>query len=247
VLEGTDTNFAELLELSKFVPVIVDLWAQWSEPATSLTPVIENLIREYNGRFVLATATGYQRAEYKALGVDFEERNQLFDEALDVLRGVWSEDEFAYEGLHFTARGQTANPKPARVPIWIGGNSQMARRRVATAGDGWNPFPAPAALAQTAKTPVLETTEDLARMLDDLWRRVDEAGRDPAAIDVAFMTPAGGRVADDDFDADAHLVGLEELSRLGVTWNSVGVPGDSLEHALETLERYGQEVIDADR
>jgi putative thioredoxin len=55
VLEGTDTNFAEILELSKFVPVIVDLWAQWSEPATQLTPVMENLIREYNGRFVLAT------------------------------------------------------------------------------------------------------------------------------------------------------------------------------------------------
>jgi len=55
VLEGTDTNFAELLELSKVVPVIVDLWATWSEPATQLTPVIENLIREFNGRFVLAT------------------------------------------------------------------------------------------------------------------------------------------------------------------------------------------------
>jgi putative thioredoxin len=55
VLEGTDTNFAELLELSKIVPVIVDLWAQWSEQATSLTPVMENLIREYDGRFVLAT------------------------------------------------------------------------------------------------------------------------------------------------------------------------------------------------
>jgi putative thioredoxin len=55
VLEGTDTNFAELLELSKIVPVIVDLWAAWSEQATQLTPVMENLIREYNGRFVLAT------------------------------------------------------------------------------------------------------------------------------------------------------------------------------------------------
>lgn len=55
VLEGTDTNFAEQLELSKIVPVIVDLWATWSEQATQLTPVIENLIREFNGRFVLAT------------------------------------------------------------------------------------------------------------------------------------------------------------------------------------------------
>jgi len=195
------------------------------------------------GRFVLATATGYQRSEYGALGVDFDQRNELFDEALEVLRGAWTQDDFAYDGLNFSARGQTLNPKPARVPIWIGGNSQMARRRVAEAGDGWNPFPAPAALAQTAKTPVLETPDDLARMLDDLWRRVDQAGRDRADIDVAFMTTEGGQPGDDSFDADAHLAGLDELAALGMTWNGVGIPGDSFEHAIETLERYGREVI----
>src|SRR5688572_27157307 len=92
------------------------------------------------GRFVLAVATGYQRGEYKALGVDFDERNPLFDEALEVIRGVWTTDDFAYEGRHFTATGQTANPKPAYVPIWIGGNSALSRRRVALAADGWSPF-----------------------------------------------------------------------------------------------------------
>lgn len=195
------------------------------------------------GRFILSTATGYQRSEYRALGVDFEERNELFDEALEVIRGVWSTDDYSYEGRHFAAHGQTVNPKPSRVPIWIGGNSQLTRRRVAEVGDGWNPFPAPAALARTAKTPVLETTEDLARMLDDLWRRVDEAGRDPKDIDVAFMTNAGGDPSGEAFDADAHMAGLDELASLGVTWSSVGIPGDSLEHALETLERYGTQVI----
>lgn len=199
------------------------------------------------GRFVLATATGYQRGEYRALGVDYDERNVLFDEALEVLRGVWTTDEFAYEGTHFTASGQTVNPKPTRVPIWIGGNSQMARARVATAGDGWNPFPAPAALARTAKTPVLETVDDLARMLDDLWRRVADADRDPATIDVGFGTSAGGSPASDDFDADAHLAGLDELAALGVTWNGVAIPGDSLDHAIETLQRYGEQVIAAVR
>jgi probable F420-dependent oxidoreductase len=197
------------------------------------------------GRFVLATAVGYQRAEYRALGVDFEERNGLFDESLEVLRGIWGADDFAYEGRHFTAKGQTANPKPTRVPIWIGGNSQLARRRVAEAGDGWNPFPAPATLARTAKTPILETTEDLARMLDDLWRRVDDAGRDPATIDVAFGTRAGGSLGSSRFDADAHRAGLEELAALGVTWNGVGAPGDSLDHSLEALEQYGEQVIRA--
>ncbi len=198
-----------------------------------------------DGRFVLSTAVGYQRSEYNALGVDFDERNALFDEALGVLRGIWTTDDFAHDGMHFRASGQTANPKPTRIPIWIGGNSKLSRQRVADHADAWNPFPAPAALAATAKTPILETNEDLARLLDDLWQRVDEAGRDKSEIDIGFVNLSGGRPGGDDFMVDAHLEGLDDLRALGVTWNSVGVPGDSLEHALETLEHYGAEIIGA--
>src|SRR5680860_463322 len=56
VLEGTDANFGEVLELSMTVPVIVDLWAEWCEPCKQLTPVLEKLIAEYDGKFVLAKA-----------------------------------------------------------------------------------------------------------------------------------------------------------------------------------------------
>ena len=45
-----------------------------------------------DGRFILAIATGYLRGEYRALGVDFEQRNALFDEAVEVIRGIWTED-----------------------------------------------------------------------------------------------------------------------------------------------------------
>jgi probable F420-dependent oxidoreductase len=197
------------------------------------------------GRFILATAVGYQRAEFRALGVDYDARNERFDEAIEVLRGIWTQDEFAYEGATFTAVGQTANPKPAAVPIWIGGNSQRSRQRVADGADGWCPFPAPALLARTVKTPVLETTEDLARMLGDLWRRVEAAGRDPGAIDVAFVNVAGGAPGTPGFDAGVHLAGLEALAALRVTWNSVNVPGDSLDHAIETLEHYGKAILHA--
>lgn len=195
------------------------------------------------GRFTLATAVGYQKAEYRALGVDFDVRNDRFDEAIEVLHGIWSRDDFAYDGSTFTAVGQTANPKPECVPLWVGGNSSRARQRVADFGDGWNPFPAPATLASTAKTTVLETTEDLRRLLDDLWRRLDEAGRDRSSIDVSFMTTAGGAPGSKLFDASAALDGLTELAGLGVTWNSIQVPGDSVEHAIEALEQYGAEVI----
>lgn len=197
-------------------------------------------------RFILAAGTGYLRGEYRALGVDPDERNDRFDEALEVLRGVWTTDDFVHEGSFFRSVGQTANPKPdGPVPVWIGGNSGRARQRVADAADGWNPFPAPAALAKTARTPPLETAADLAERLDDLWRRVDEAGRDRSEIDIAFQAARGGNPGSRDFEPAGHLEAHEELAALGVTWCSVAVPGDSLAHALEALEQYGREVIHA--
>ena len=54
VLDGTDANFGELLELSSRVPVIVALWASWSDPSTQLMTVLEKLITDLAGRFVLA-------------------------------------------------------------------------------------------------------------------------------------------------------------------------------------------------
>jgi probable F420-dependent oxidoreductase len=196
------------------------------------------------GRFTLAVATGYMRGEYQALGVDFEQRNALFDEAIAVIQGIWSEDDFAHEGSTFTARGQTANPKPMpHPPIWIGGNSRLSRRRVARYGNGWSPFPAPRTLAATAKSAPLETVDDLRPMLEELWQFLDEVGRDPAEIDVSFGSPAGGNPGTENFDPAAQLEAVSELAELGVTWSGIGVPGDSVDHAIEALQRFGGSVI----
>jgi probable F420-dependent oxidoreductase len=196
------------------------------------------------GRFTLAVATGYLRGEYQALGVEFDNRNALFDEAIEVILGIWNEDNFAHEGSTFTARGQSANPKPdPHPPIWIGGNSKLSRRRVARYGNGWSPFPAPRVLAQTAKSAVLETVDDLRPMLEELWQLVDEAGRDPASIDVSFGTNAGGNPGNENFNPEAQLESVAELASLGVTWSGIGVPGDSIAHAVEALQRFGETVI----
>ncbi len=128
-------------------------------------------------------------------------------------------------------------------PIWIGGNAGAARQRVADHGDGWCPFPAPAGLAQTARTVALDSVDKLADAIADLRVRLEAAGRDPASIDIAFSNPAGGDPASASFDADAHHEGLARLSDLGVTWIHVGLPGDSLGHALEVLEAYGERVV----
>lgn len=88
-----------------------------------------------NGRFILGVGAGYLKAEYFALGVDFEERNVLFDEALDVLPLHWSGEPFNYQGTHFSCRDTIGRPRPVQqpIPIWIGGNASLTLRRVAEA------------------------------------------------------------------------------------------------------------------
>lgn len=53
VFDGTDANFSQFLDLSMTIPVIVDLWATWCEPCKQLSPILDKLVREYAGRFVL--------------------------------------------------------------------------------------------------------------------------------------------------------------------------------------------------
>jgi probable F420-dependent oxidoreductase len=198
------------------------------------------------GRFTLATGAGYLKREFTALGVVYDERNQLFDEALEVIKAIWTGDDVSYQGAHFEAKGITAHPRPVsdpHPPIWIGGNTGAARRRVATYGDGWCPFPAPAGLAATAGTTALDTIDELAGLIDDLRRRLDEAGRDPAAVDISFSVRDGGTPGQDDFAPEVHHERLAALAALGVTWAQVPLPGDSLAHVLEAIAQYGDAVI----
>ena len=105
-----------------------------------LAKAAATLDRLSNGRLILGCGTGYLKEEFDALGVDFDERNALFDESLDLLRKTWSGKTVRVRGRHFEAVANTANPVPAqsRIPIWIGGNSAPALRRAKAMGDGWH-------------------------------------------------------------------------------------------------------------
>lgn len=196
------------------------------------------------GRFTLSAGSGYLKSEFAALGVDHAARNEIFDESIDVIRAIWTGDDVTFEGEHFSARGITAHPRPTQCPpIWIGGNSARARRRVAERGDGWAPFPAPAELAKTSRTAGLGSIDELAVALDDLQTQLAAHDRSLSDVDVTFACHAGGNPSSATFDADAHIDGIRALEAIGVTWIQVGMSGGDVGRTADEFARYGELVI----
>jgi probable F420-dependent oxidoreductase len=120
-----------------------------------------------NGRFILGVGTGYLKAEFFALGVDFDERNDLFDEALDVMPLHWSGEPFDYQGKHFNCRGTIGRPRPVQtpIPIWIGGNAKRTLRRVGERAQGWMPLTGPAGTFSTVRSPEVTSADDIVTKL----------------------------------------------------------------------------------
>jgi probable F420-dependent oxidoreductase len=194
------------------------------------------------GRLTVVTGTGYLRSEFAALGVDFEERNELFDEALSVLRSIWTDESFVFEGRHFKALGQASVPPPVQrphPPIWVGGNSRIARRRAAASGEGWAPLIIGAEQSKTTRTPAIENVEGLRTAIADLRQLTEEAGRDPAGIDVQVQW----RELAIDRDPDDTLRLLEQLADVGVTWVVLNPPNADVDRCLEAVTSYADRVI----
>ncbi|MEI8392700.1 MAG: TIGR03619 family F420-dependent LLM class oxidoreductase [Actinomycetes bacterium] len=93
------------------------------------------------GRVILGIAAGWLEAEFNALGVPFAERGQRTDEAIDIMRRVWTDDhitaDYPVHNAHFVS--MRTKPQPQRhLPLWIGGHADVALRRATAVGDGWH-------------------------------------------------------------------------------------------------------------
>jgi probable F420-dependent oxidoreductase len=195
------------------------------------------------GRLTLAVGTGYLRSEFAALGVDFEERNDLFDEAVEVMTGVWRTPSFHHEGRHFTALSQTQRPEPVQrphPPLWIGGNSRRSRRRAVRFGQGWTPLLIQEERSQTTRTPPLTSPAELASAIRDLHALAAEAGRDPSSLDIQVEWDALDDITDG-YQPVADAVG--RLAEAGANWVVFEPPAHDADRAVEVVRQYGEAVI----
>jgi alkanesulfonate monooxygenase SsuD/methylene tetrahydromethanopterin reductase-like flavin-dependent oxidoreductase (luciferase family) len=92
------------------------------------------------GKVIFGVALGYRDVEFLAFGTTQKERVRRFEENLEAVRRLWTEDSVDMVASHFTLKGASASPRPVQKPhppIWIGANADPAIRRAARLGDCW--------------------------------------------------------------------------------------------------------------
>ncbi|MCG7581216.1 TIGR03619 family F420-dependent LLM class oxidoreductase [Mycolicibacterium sp. OfavD-34-C] len=191
------------------------------------------------GRLIIGTAAGYLKPEFRSLGVDFDNRGALLDEALDVLGKVLSGEDVAYEGSTFQTRGVRLRPVPSSPPpIWIGGNSKPAVRRAISRGQGWAPFNT-FGYATASRTAEISTIEELESAIT--WARsyAAEIGR-TEPLDICF---SAGNLLDDDKSTDERHNILERLTSAGVTWLPIAPGGRDRGEVIERAQAFAKEFI----
>jgi probable F420-dependent oxidoreductase len=203
------------------------------------------------GRTIIGIGAGYLEGEFRALGVDPAVRNELTDEAIRAMTAAWSGENIRFEGAGFVAAGNTMLPRPAQTPnppLWIGGNSGRAMRRVVELADGWIPMPttgmSEGAVAKRLKTATIDGPAALKERVAKLHQMAAAAGRETMPM-VAFTPPSlllagpGGTLP----SAEALIDEAGQLADAGASQLTISLPGESRRDLLRAMEKYAAEVI----
>ena len=176
-----------------------------------------------NGRLDFGVGVGWLAEEFAALDAAFEHRGSRTVEYLEVMKSLWCDEVSSYQGRFYSLPECRQYPKPVQSPhppIYFGGESDAALRRVARIGEGWYGFGlAPDATAERVK---------------QLEQLLAEAGRSRADVDVVISPYLQATTRDD--VARYAEAGVDQLVILAPARDTASVPA-TLDHLVsEYLE-----------
>ena len=194
------------------------------------------------GRVTVGVGVGWLREEFEALGAaDFDRRGAVSDEYLRIFKRLWTESPASFAGEFYRFDDVRCLPHPVQKPhppIWIGGHSRAALRRVARLGDGWHPV--------GANPAVPLGPDELRRDLDELYRLTEAEGRDPSKLTISYKAPL--------YDTDRPVPGpdrrpfsgsreqvMEDIARyekLGVSELIFDFRSERVSDSIERMERF---------
>jgi probable F420-dependent oxidoreductase len=172
-----------------------------------------------NGRLAFGIGASWLRAEWDAVGLDFDTRGARVDEAIEVCRRLWTDEVIEHHGRFFDFAPVAFEPKPVQPggpALHIGGDGPAAIRRAATVGTAW--------------MPMNHTLEDIGPSIDKLHELCERVGREtPVEI-----TMSGRDVAGPDDVARYEAAGVTRL---------IVQPWTRSREAPEGLTRFAEQVI----
>ena len=177
------------------------------------------------GRFFPAVGLGQEEPEeYEACGVSKEDRGRRTDEAIRLMRRLWEEENVTHEGMFYSCHNVSITPKPflePSTPVWIGGRSAAAARRVGRVGDGW--------LVSSA------TPEEVGEGREIMFSTAAEHGREIEDDHVGVLL--GYYVASSSEEAEAKAEQYVTRARPGAHFTEYSALG-STEQICQAISRY---------
>lgn len=182
-------------------------------PAPLLAKTLATIDQISQGRIEIGVATGWQREEYDASGIDWSQRGQLLTDTLTACRALWAPSPATFRSASFSFDDIWCEPKPfqVRLPIWIAGTPHPRNLdRLIDLGDGWIP---------PAYADIDSFTRD-ATIVHDAWERSGREGTVQIQGDLDVVAGANARP-----DIAASLAaGVPRLLAAGATTVNVVLP-----------------------
>lgn len=199
------------------------------------------------GRVAIGCGTGWMREEFETLGVEFERRGQVTTEYIEAMKALWTQDNPSYDGEFVKFRDIIFDPKPVQKPhppLWIGGESGPAMRRVAAVGDVWYPF---------ASNPKfrLAWPDAYRERAQRVQQAIAEAGRDPASVKLAYNSPYHSETAAELDGRRIAMTGTPEqraadaraFAEAGTEFMVVNLTANNRTEMLDRMERFAADVM----
>jgi probable F420-dependent oxidoreductase len=200
------------------------------------------------GRIAIGCGTGWMREEFEALGVEFDKRGQVTNEYIEAMKALWTQDNPSYQGEFVNFSDVIFAPKPLQnphPPLWIGGESGPAMRRVAGHGDVWYPF---------ASNPKfrLATPDAYRERAARVKQAVAEAGRDPASVTLAYNSPLhleNERQMDDGSrmpmtgSVSDRIADIQAFAAVGTEIMVVNLTANNRQEMLDRMEGFAADVM----
>lgn len=190
------------------------------------------------GRLNVGIGVGWYKEEYEALGYSFETRGRRCDEGLAILKRLWTGEPANWHGTTHHFEGARLGPSPVQrphPPIYIGGHTPAAIRRVARFGDVWHPFKL--------------TPADVAGLLPVLNDALAVEGRSTAGFGIApKVTLVIRDTPHTEGEPPTHgtpqqiVDAIHRYQDLGVTELCFDIAPETCANALESMERFAADI-----